>query len=154
MATDKATEVFFYHLERAPLELVLPNLLSKTLERGWRAVVQAGSPERLEALDTLLWTYDDASFLPHGRGADGHGERQPVFLTTGDENPNGAGVRFFVDGAEAADLDGYQRAVFVFDGQDETMVERARAQWKAAQEAGHDVTYWQQTAEGKWEKQA
>ena len=154
MATDKATEVFFYHLERAPLELVLPNLLSKTLERGWRAVVQAGSTERLEALDTLLWTYDDASFLPHGRGADGHGERQPVFLTTGDENPNGAGVRFFVDGAEAADLDGYQRAVFVFDGQDETMVERARAQWKAAQEAGHDVTYWQQTAEGKWEKQA
>jgi len=154
MATDKATEVFFYHLERAPLERVLPNLLSKTLERGWRAVVQAGSPERLEALDTLLWTYDDASFLPHGRGADGHGERQPVFLTTGDENPNGAGVRFFVDGAEAADLDGYQRAVFVFDGQDETMVERARAQWKAAQEAGHDVTYWQQSAEGKWEKQA
>jgi len=154
MAADKPTEVFFYHLERAPLERVLPELLTKTLERGWRAVVQAGSPERLEALDTLLWTFDDAAFLPHGRAADGHAERQPVFLTTGDENPNAAGVRFFVDGAEATDLDGYQRAVFVFDGQDEAMVERARAQWTNANDAGHDVTYWQQSAEGKWEKRA
>lgn len=154
MAGEKPTEVFFYHLERAPLERVLPELLNKTLERGWRAVVQAGSPERLEALDSLLWTYDDASFLPHGRSADGHEDRQPIFLTTGEENPNGAGVRFYVDGAEAASLDGYQRAVFVFDGQDEAMVERARAQWTDAKAAGHDVTYWQQSAEGKWEKRA
>ena len=154
MADGEPTEVLFYHLERAPLERVLPELLTKTLERGWRAVVQAGSPERLEALDTLLWTYDDSSFLPHGRSADGSPERQPVYLTTADENPNGAGVRFLVDGAEAADLDPYQRAVFIFDGQDEAMVARARAQWQEAKGAGHEVTYWRQSPEGKWEKQA
>ena len=30
---------------------------------------------------------------------------------------------------------------------------RARAAWKDAKEAGHDVTYWKETASGKFEKQ-
>ena len=61
----------------------LPSLVEKTLERGWRAVVQAGSEERVEALDTLLWTYREESFLPHGTKRDGNAASQPVFLTTG-----------------------------------------------------------------------
>lgn len=146
------TEVLFYHLERAPLERVLPELLERTLERGWRAVVQAASAERVEALDTLLWTYGDSSFLPHGTAKDGRAERQPVFLTTGEENPNGASVRFFVDGADAADISGYQRAVYLFDGRDPEAVQRARELWNMAKAAGHDVTYWQQNEKGRWER--
>ncbi len=112
------TEVLFYHLEHQPLERVLPSLVEKTLERGWRAVVQAGSEERVEALDTLLWTYREDSFLPHGTKRDGNPEAQPVFLTTGEDNPNGASVRFLVDGAEAGELSGYARIVYLFDGRD------------------------------------
>lgn len=154
MTEETATEVLFYHLERAPLERVLPELLEKSLERGWRAVVQAGSGERLEALDTALWTHGEASFLPHGTAADGRPERQPVWLTTGEDNPNGASIRFLVDGAEAGELGGYARAVFLFDGRSEEAVAQARAQWTAAREAGHAVTYWQQNERGKWEKKA
>ena len=154
MADQKTTEVLFYHLERAPLERVLPDLLEKSLARGWRAVVQAGSEERLEALDTALWTYGEASFLPHGRAGDGPPERQPVFLTTGESNPNGAAIRFFVDGASPGDLSGYERAVFLFDGRNEEAVEQARAEWRSAKDAGHDVTYWQQSDQGRWEKKA
>ncbi len=154
MAQPKKTEVLFYHLERAPLERVLPDLLEKSLERGWRAVVQAGSEERLEALDTALWTYREDSFLPHGRAGDGPPERQPVFLTTGESNPNSAAIRFFVDGASAGDLAGYERAVFLFDGRNEEAVAQARDQWRAAKDAGHEVTYWQQSERGRWEKKA
>lgn len=154
MSEAEPTEVLFYHLERAPLERVLPQLLERTLERGWRAVVQASTPERLDALDTLLWTYRDESFLPHGTAREGDAERQPVFLTTTDENPNGANIRFLVDGADAADLESYQRAIYLFDGRDAEAVERARLQWTAAKDAGHGVTYWQQSERGKWEKKA
>lgn len=146
------TEVLFYHLERQPLERVLPALVEKTLERGWRAVVQAGSEERLEALDTLLWTYREESFLPHAMRRDGNAAEQPVYLTLGDENPNGAVVRFLVDGADAPELGGYQRVVYMFDGRDGNAVAQAREQWKAAKTAGCEVTYWQQSAEGRWEK--
>ncbi len=154
MPDAKPTEVLFYHLERTRLERVLPELLEKTLERGWRAVVQAGSQERVEALDTALWTYRDGSFLPHGTLNDGSPEEQPIFLTTGTDTANGATVRFFVDGSDADDLSPYERVVYLFDGHDEAAVSNARTQWSKARDAGHDVTYWQKSEEGRWEKKA
>jgi DNA polymerase-3 subunit chi len=148
------TEVLFYHLEHQPLERVLPSLVEKTLERGWRAVVQAGSEERVEALDTLLWTYREESFLPHGTRRDGKPELQPVYLTAHEDNPNGATVRFLVDGAETSNPTAYARVVYLFEGRDAAAVERAREQWKDAKAAGCEVTYWQQSPEGRWEKKA
>jgi len=150
--SEQGTEVLFYHLERQGLEKVLPSLVEKTLERGWRAVVQAGTQERLAAIDQALWTYKDDSFLAHGSAKDGHAADQPVYLTTGDDTPNGAGVRFLVDGAETAELKGFVRIVYMFDGNDADAVARARTQWTAAKSAGCPVTYWQQSAAGKWEK--
>ena len=145
-------EVFFYHLERRPLEAVLPQLLERTLERGWRAVLQAASGERLDALDTHLWTYSEDSFLPHGTTRDGHAAHQPVYLTTGDDNPNAASVRFLVDGAVPAELSGYARIVYLFDGRDPDAVQQARSEWKRVKAAGCEVTYWQQGESGRWEK--
>ena len=154
MKSAKPTEILFYHLKHLPLERVLPGLLERTLERGWKAVVQGSSQERIEALDTLLWSYKEDTFLPHGREGDGAAERQPVYLTSTDDNPNAAEVRFLVDGAEGSGLEAYTRAVYIFDGQDDEAVARARDQWRNAQEAGHDVTYWQQDERGKWQKKA
>jgi DNA polymerase-3 subunit chi len=148
------TEALFYHLEHQPLDRALPALVERTLHRGWRAVIQAGSEERVEALDTLLWTYTDDSFLPHGTKNDGFPTEQPVYLTTEEINPNGAAVRFLVDGAEISAFEGYERVVYMFDGRDPTAVEHAREQWKAAKAAGCDVTYWQQSPEGRWVKKA
>lgn len=146
------TEVLFYHLETRTLEAVLPDLLNRTLTRGWRAVVQLRSEERLTALDAHLWAFDDASFLPHGSAAEGQAEDQPVWLTTGSDNPNGAAVRFYVDGASTSRFDGYDRIVFLFDDADEGAVETARDAWKAAGAADCDATYWRQDGNGKWNK--
>lgn len=147
------SEVYFYHLESRALEDVLPDLLSRSLERGWRAVVQAGSDERLAALDQHLWTYQDASFLPHGSGADPDAAEQPVWLTTGDDNPNGASIRFLVEGATTDSFEGYERIVFVFSQTDEDARANARAAWAKARKAGHAITYWQQDERGRWTKQ-
>jgi len=125
-------------------------LLEKTLERGWRAVVQAGSEERVEALSAALWTYREEAFLPHGSAADGDGDRQPIWITSGLETPNGATVRFFVDGSAPGDLTGLERAVYLFDGRDGAAVGEAREQWKAARGRGLAVTYWQQDEAGRW----
>lgn len=147
-------EVLFYHLERQPLEKVLPQLLEKALERGWRACVQAGSEERVEALSSALWTWREESFLPHGTARDGNPDLQPIWLTAGDDNPNQAAVRFLVDGAAASSLDGLLRAVYIFDAGDAQAVEAARTRWREAKEAGHEVTYWQQDEHGRWVKRA
>jgi DNA polymerase III subunit chi len=145
------TEVWFYHLQGQSLEGVLPNLLERSLERGWRVVVQAASEERVEALDAHLWTYRDDSFLPHGTWRETEAAAQPVVLTLQDHNPNAANVRFLVEGADIpADAAEYQRLVLLFDGDDDDAVAAARQRWSAAKEAGHEVTYWQQDQQGRW----
>jgi len=147
------TEIFFYHLQGPPLDRVLPNLLERALERGWRIVVQAASDERLDALDAHLWTYQDDSFLPHGTDREGDPAAQPVLLTLRDQNPNGAHVRFLIDGAPIpADAAAYQRIVVLFDGGDPDAVAEARERWSAAKAAGFAVTYWQPDEHGRWQR--
>ncbi|WP_172125339.1 MULTISPECIES: DNA polymerase III subunit chi [unclassified Devosia] len=146
-------EVLFYHLEQRPLEAVLPQLLEKTLERGWRAVVEIGSSERAEALEAHLWAYRDDSFLPHGLAGEDTDPLQPVLLTTGTENPNGAEVRFFVERAVPQSAEGYQRLVYLFSGHDPDAVAEARLAWRALT-PGNTVTYWQQNQDGRWSKRA
>ncbi|MGH8630843.1 MAG: DNA polymerase III subunit chi [Burkholderiales bacterium] len=148
------TEIRFYHLQRTALEAALPPMLEKTLERGQRAVVMAGSEERVEHLADHLWTYNERSFLPHGTARDGFAERQPVWLTEGDENPNGAQVLFLTDGAASERVADYSLCVELFDGNDAAAVAAARQRWKAYQAAGHTLTYWQQSAAGRWEQKA
>jgi DNA polymerase-3 subunit chi len=147
------TEILFYHLQRRPPESVLPQLLERSVERGWRVVVQAASDERIEALDAQLWTYRDDSFLPHGTPREGEAVAQPVLLTAGDDNPNGATVRFLIDGAPMpADPAAYDRIVLLFDGEDEEALADARARWSQAKAQGFEVTYWQTDEQGRWVK--
>jgi DNA polymerase-3 subunit chi len=145
-------EVLFYHLSESTLEEALPALLEKSVERGWRAVVQTGDRERRDALDQHLWTYRDDSFLAHGADHEPFAAEQPVLLTTGQDNANGSQIRFMVDGAVPPAIEGYERAVFMFDGRDEIQIAAARDHWKALKAAGHSVTYWQQTPERRWER--
>lgn len=148
------TEVLFYHLTESTLEEALPSLLERSLERGWRAAVQTASEERRDMLDNHLWIYRDDSFLAHGTDGAPHAAHQPVLLTTGSGNDNGAQVRFVVDGAAPPDLSGYERGVVMFDGHDEDQLSAARQQWKVLKAAGHEVTYWQQGPDRRWQKKA
>lgn len=149
------TEIYFYHLQRQPLERVLPTLLEKSLERGWRVVVQGANDERIEALDAHLWTFRDDSFLPHGTHKQQDMADQPILLTVNDHNPNKADVRFLIDGAPVPDDPlSYQRIVLLFDGEDEDAVAAARIHWTHAKEKGLDATYWQSDENGRWVKKA
>lgn len=159
MTDEKPVEISFYHLQMQPLEKVLPVLLEKSVERGWNAIVQTVTEERCVALNEALWTYSDESFLPHGMARDGDAEFQPIYLTHGPENPNGAQIRFFVEGAQVAPALGeenaeYERLVLMFDGNDEAELAQARAQWKTLKGQGAQLAYFQQTDDGRWEKKA
>lgn len=150
---QEACDVWFYHLERTGLDQALPELLEKTLQRGWKAVVRARDEARIEHLDGWLWSYRDDSFLPHAPAQEPNAARQPIALTTGFENPNGADALFLVDGAEPGDLGGYTRCVVLFDGADAAQLAVARAQWSAVKAKGCTVSYWKQQERG-WQKQA
>lgn len=147
------TEVSFYHLLHTPLDRALPKLIQKVLESGARTVIRTGSAERAEALSSVLWTFDQNSFLPHGTARDGNADRQPVWITPDDENPNGADILVLTDGATAGEITAWRRCLEMFDGRDDAAVAEARRRWSDYKAADHVLTYWQQTERGGWEKQ-
>lgn len=149
------TEFLFYHLQAQPVESLLPVLLEKSIERGWRAVVHTSSEERVDALDAHLWTFRDDSFLPHGTFREQTAADQPVLLTVRDDNPNAATVRFLIDRAPVPEnVEQYVRVVLLFDGGDDEAVGEARAHWQSAKARGLAVTYWQADDSGRWQRRA
>lgn len=146
------TRVDFYHLQTLDLDAILPKLLEKAYETGKSIKVKIGTPERIEFINSHLWSYSETSFLPHGSKKDGNAELQPIWLTTDDENPNNATILFLVDGA-IADIDivkNYDRVLNIFDGNDQESLARAREYWKTLKSGNIDTFYWQQDSNGKW----
>ena len=145
------TEIRFYHLTRQPLEQALGVILERVLARGDRAVVKFSDPDRLNHIDTVLWTADPNGFIPHGSKADGHAQDQPIWLTLSDENPNQAKILVLIDGVDTHNTESFDVICNIFDGNDPQAVQVARTRWKQNKSAGHDLTYWQQTPSG-WQK--
>lgn len=141
----------FYHLQKQTLEEVLPKLLEKAYATGKMIKIKVGNEDRVEFLNTFLWTYQDESFLPHGSKKDGSAEQQPIWLSAADDNPNNAALLFLTDEAEiAADIAAYERIFNIFDGNNPQALEQARGLWKTLKNAGAELHYWQQDSSGSW----
>lgn len=149
-----SAEIWFYHLERSTLDQVLPELLDRTLQKGWRAQVRISDPVLMEQVDERLWLWRDDAFLAHGRADQPHAERQPILLTAQAANPNGAQALFIVDRSDMDASEPFERCFIIFDGRDEESLHHARERWKALKQAGANLAYWKQTEQGRWEKAA
>ena len=148
-----AAQYWFYHLEASTLEGVLPGLLEKTLEKGWRALVKLPE-EKLAELDSFLWTFRDDAFLPHGRDDEPQAELQPILLSASTETAKGFDAVFLLDGASVEDMDGVSRAMVMINGRSQEDMTRERGRWKTLKDAGADLAYYQQDDRGRWEKKA
>jgi DNA polymerase-3 subunit chi len=147
-------EYWFYHLEASTLKGVLPDLLSKTLSKGWRALVRLPDGTALGDWDDYLWTYQDQSFLPHGREDQGRADQQPILLANKMQSADGFDVVFLIDGADVASVDGVTRVIVMIDGRSQEAIARERGRWKSLKDAGATMSYWQQGSSGGWEKKA
>jgi DNA polymerase III subunit chi len=147
------TEIRFYHLEQGRVDQALPPLLERALEEGRRVLVRASSEEMVAALNERLWTYDDASFLPHGAAGDGDPMEQPIFLTSELVNPNAATTLVRLSGAETGGADeAFDLVVLMFDGRDEAALAEARGEWRRLKDQGSTISYWRESDEGGWER--
>ncbi len=148
--------VDFYHMQLSSVEQVLPKLLEKAYTTGKRVLVKVGNEARVDFLNTALWTYEDESFLPHGTKKDGNAALQPIWLTSGDDNPNQAEMLFLVDGAKIAidSLSQFARVLNLFDGSDPDSLSQARDFWRQVKNSGNECVYWQQDNNGSWHQQS
>jgi DNA polymerase-3 subunit chi len=147
-------EILFYHLTESTLDEALPGLVERSVNRGWRVMIQAVSREQLDLIDNLLWTCSDVSFLAHGFEDEPSAQEQPILLGLSEQNLNEATVRFLIEGASLEDASAYERLVVMFDGHNQQQLDKAREQWKLFKAGDHQLTYWQQTNDKRWERKA
>jgi DNA polymerase-3 subunit chi len=145
-------EIWFYQLERSTLDQVLPELLDRTLQRGWRARVRVADADQRREIDEQLWTWREDSFLAHGMADDDHAGRQPILLTADSENLNRSQALFIVDRSDMTLKEEFERCFIIFDGRDEAALATARARWKALKDQGANLAYWKQSEAGRWER--
>lgn len=148
------TDIRFYHLTRQGLDQALPAILTKAFGGGRRVVVKCADEQSMRYMNDHLWTFRADVFLPHGTSKDGHAAHQPIWLTTDEDNPNGADVLILTGGATSGRIGDYAMCCEMLDGHDGGAVQAARERWKTYRDAGHEITYWQQTDAGGWEKKA
>lgn len=148
------TDINFYHLTALPLEKALPKLMEKVFESGSPALIQTDSPEQTQKLDTILWTYSTITFIPHGTKKDKYPECQPIYITDTEENPNQASILVLPDNNRPSSVDAFSRCLYMFDGNNDAELAKARERWQDFKRAGHTLVYWQQNAKGQWEKAA
>ncbi len=141
--------VDFYHLEKWTLEKALPLIMEKVYASSAHAVIKVGTQERADYLSTLLWTYDNNSWLPHGTEKDGNPLSQPIWITYGEDNPNNASILVLLD-SENIDFSAtaYERVLIMFDGNSQEALTAARNAWKEAKNSGAEMFYWQQDENG------
>lgn len=151
--TQAGPQINFYHLTTTPLEKALPKLLERALETKKHTVVLGGSDAEVSMLNQLLWTYSTLTFLPHGTKEEGYAARQPIYITTEEENPNQAEILCFHGTREPRFIEGFTKALYLFDGNDPSQISFARNLWKSYKQSGYDMSYWKQTGQGGWEQQ-
>ncbi|NBO18637.1 MAG: DNA polymerase III subunit chi [Proteobacteria bacterium] len=149
-----SVNIQFYQLLTTPLDRALPKLLEKAAGSGFRTLLTASGPEQAEYLNQLLWTFDPASFLPHGVAGEGHEALQPVLISTEEAALNEAKLLVVTDGRMAQSPENYERIADIFDGRDATSLEAARLRWSQYKEKGFSMTYLRQTDNGGWDKKA
>lgn len=146
------TEIRFYHLRTKTAEQALPEILAKALEGGRRVTIKTADEDAAASLNDYLWVYNPDAFLPHGTKKDGHGLDQPVWITAGNDNPNGAKILIATGGAVPENPEHFELCCEMLEDREAEQVAAARERWKAYKERGFTLTYWQQTDRGGWEK--
>lgn len=144
------TDIRFYHLQTMNAEQALPGLVARAHENGGKVLVRMRSEQEVKRLDDLLWTHAPYSFIPHG--ITGDPMDHPVWITADAGNPNAADTLISVH-LELEET-GFSLICLMFDGLDSKTLEAARNKWKNLKDSGAELTYWQQTPQGGWEKKA
>ena len=143
-------EIFFYKVRNSSSELFLISLIEKSISKNWNAVILMDNIERMEELNDLLWTYDSISFIPHGGQSDMTPERQKVYLTCAEENPNKSEIIFSIDGVVINKPENWKRCVYIFNEQNLKVTEDLESYKREIQKLDYKQKYFEQDKNEKW----
>jgi DNA polymerase-3 subunit chi len=127
-----------FYLAPETTDKMLFNLLLKMLEKNNKILIFCESDEQLKQLDDSLWLLGRIKFLPHGKQGDGYESKQPVFLTTKEENPNNSNFIFIFGNPSKEFIAKFDKGFHIFTRKDYIP---AKEKWEKLKGQGFDVVY-------------
>ncbi|MFC1659611.1 DNA polymerase III subunit chi [Pseudomonadota bacterium] len=140
-------ESISFYLAHEEVEKMLFNLLLKMIEKGNKVLIFCESEERLKKLDDTLWLLGRTKFLPHGKQGDGYEEKQPVFLTTKEENPNNANFLFLFGEPSENFIKQFPKAFYIFARKEYVS---SKEKWDRYKQRGDFKLIFNKMEGGKW----
>ena len=134
------TRVDFYILSEPRREVrarFACRVVEKAYQRGYRIHLHAGSGDEARALDDLLWTWREDSFLPHRLLADGNGP-EVIRIGHGAESWPAADVLVNLAPEVPAFFSGYPRVVEIVT-QDPETTRLGREHYRFYRERGYPL---------------
>ena len=144
------TEIFFYKLKNLSVELFLISLIEKSISVNWNSVVLLDNVERMEEINDLLWTFNDVSFIPHGSQSDLNPEKNKVYLTCNEENPNKANAIFSIDGVAINNPKNWSRCIYIFNEQNLKVTDELESYKREIKDLDYIQKSFEQDQNGKW----
>ena len=124
-------------------------LVARTVyRRGLTLAVWSADERRLDALDSLLWRFDDLAFLPHVRAESPLAGETPILLSSKLGNLSGDVLLLLDDGLPpdwALSFDRFQRIIDVVSTEPNEL-QASRARYRAYKAAGVELAAYDRRA--------
>jgi DNA polymerase-3 subunit chi len=121
--TPRVTRIAFYVLEAPDPGARLGyacRLIEKIFRLGQKVHACADDSATAQALDELLWTFRQGSFVPHERLAPGTAPEAPVTIGLRDEPAPAADVLVNLSAEAPGDFERFPRVAEIVDGSEES----------------------------------
>jgi len=145
------TEVYFYHSTKFPVEKTITKLVEKIYGLKQNILIYCQDKNLVQIIDDILWSYSTKTFLAHATSSDPAPEKQPIYITEKEENPNESSILIAL-GENIPDFyNKFSKYISIFGSSDEELTS-ARSRYKQLKGQSLDIKYFKQTEDGNWEQ--
>lgn len=143
-------EINFYCIEE-DINTFLYIFLSKLIEKDKKVIVYSESSEKIEKLDSILWTMKKTGFLPHLLYDEKGAENTPVLISNKKENKFNSNfllISTFVDDINF--LNSFEKTFYIFSPMNQNLMNETEKKWNEYRENGFNTKMFRKNSLGKW----
>jgi DNA polymerase-3 subunit chi len=136
----------FYKVQNENFIKTICLLVEKAYQSNYKIIIKTSDSLLENEINKTLWTYSQKTFIPHGSSKDPLPEKHPIYITTGEENPNKANLKIFVNSIEPY-KGNFDKVLYIFLDNPENN-ENSRALYENYKINGASTTYHIQETQG------
>jgi len=131
----------------------LLKLVDAIYKKGNRITVYTQDTSKIEGFDSLLWSYEQLSFIPHLTESDPNLDQTPIVIVSKPENHNNSNVLVLLDHTMPEFKCKFDKVVLMVDKSNDSDMQKTNKIIEDFKSSGITITQYDQAQEtGQWQK--